>query len=617
MKNILVIGIFFITLCSYAQKLPMSREFKKAYENKTRSYKGEIGDNYWQNDASYNLKVKINPVNKLLQGVGIVEYINNSPNSLNSIVLHGYPNYYKNKVDTNVFPKGFKGDKGMVIDELKLQGLTIDLEDKNQFKISDTQFTIQLASPLSSGDTLNIKYKWHYTIPGKGFRRSGAIDSNSMFIAYWYPEIAVFDDIHGWDNITYDAISEFYHDLANFKIEVEVPKNYLVWSSTELKNPTEIFPEKILNRINEAKHSSKSVTIIGKSDIGLKVNNNIWKYEANKIPDFSFALSNQFIWEATSYNDEMGEYFLNIVYDMKNSGFSTVLKAQQESLKLFHEKFPKYPFPYNHFTIFNGNFGGGMEFPGMANDDVWSGKQLSTSLGYEISDYQANFGLTLHEMFHMYYPFLTGINEKRYGWMDEGWAEFAEYFSPELLKYKYDNENITKHWVAPMMVPTYTRPEYSWINSYTISAFSYYSLYYLLGEEIFDKCFKTFMDRWKGKHPTPYDFFFTFNDVSGKDLNWFWNKWYFNFGYPDLKNDGIKNNKLTIINEGGFPLAFELIYVFEDGTKKTEIISPKCWKNSDLFTKEILNQNKLVSIELKAGNYTDAIYSNNLWKKNN
>ncbi|WP_299683658.1 M1 family metallopeptidase [uncultured Dokdonia sp.] len=611
MKSILFFGSFLVCLCSYAQKLPMSLEFKKAYENETRSYTGESGNKYWQNNTSYDLKVKINPSNKLLQGTGKVQYINHSPESLNYILLHAYPNYYKQKIDS----KDSEANKGMIIDEVKLQELVINLKDKNQFKISDTQFSLQLTSPLSSGDTLNIEYKWHYTIPSKRFRRSGAIDSTSMFIAYWYPEVAVFDDIHGWDNITYDATSEFYHDVANFKVEIEVPKNYMVWSSTELKNPSEIFPKKILNRLNKAKNSFKSITIIGKSDIGLEVNNNLWKYEVNKIPDFSFALSDHFIWEATSYKDEMGEYFLNIVYDIENSGFSTVLKAQQESLKLFHNKFPKYPFPYNNFTIFNGNYAGGMEFPGMANDDVWNGKEFSESLGYEISDYQANFGLTLHEMFHMYYPFLMGINEKRYGWMDEGWAEFAEYFSPELLKYKYDNQYITKHWVVPMMVPTYTRPKYSGINSYTISSFSYYSLYYLLGEETFNKCFKAFIERWKGKHPTPYDFFFTFNDVSGKDLNWFWNRWYFNFGYPDLKNDGIKDNKLTIINEGGLPLAFELIYSYYDGTKKTEIISPECWKNSDVFTKEILDLNLLESIELKAGNYTDALYSNNIWTK--
>ncbi len=594
-------------------------EFKQAYEKGTRSYDGKVTGKYWQNAASYDLKVKVDPSQKLLQGSGSVKYTNNSPDSLNTVVLQAYHNYYKfgaGKESLLAHPSNENNNEGMVLDEIVLQEAIIDLKDDEIFESSGTYCAVTLFDPLASGESVDIHFKWHYTIPGKGFERSGAIDSTSMFVAYWYPEIAVIDDIHGWDKIEYDASAEFYHDVSNFKVEIEVPDNYIVWSSSPLKNPIEVLPEKFLKRLQKAKNSSESVTIVGQGDLenGIVMKSNIWKYEIAGIPDFAFALSDDFIWEAANYQDDMGKYMLNIAYDPENPEFTSVLKAQQESLKIFHYQFPKHPFPYQHFTIFNGLEGGGMEFPGMANDEAYNGEEFSNWLGYEVSDYRANLGLTLHEMFHMYFPFMMGINEKRYAWMDEGWAEFAECFSPQGLNFKYDNEYITKHWVVPMMVPTYTRPDHSWINSYTIGAYSYYSLYHLLGAETFDRCIKAFIDRWKGKHPTPYDFFFTFNDVSGKNLNWFWEQWYFSFGYPDLKNRGLKNNELTIENVGGKPLAFELIYTFNDDSKKSEFISPECWKSNEIFTKELLNGREIKSIQLKSGSSSDAIFSNNTWK---
>lgn len=621
MKKIsLFSAVLLLFISSYSQTLHMPLEFKRAYENGTRSFDGKVTGKYWQNTAAYDLKVKIDPSQKLLQGSGTVQYKNNSPDTLRIIVLQAYHNYYKPGAKRAGFfatPSGVVKNDGMVMDEIVIAGSAVDLKDEDKFETYGTQYLVTLSDPLPSGETVNVDYQWHYTIPGKGFERSGAIDSTSMFIAYWYPEVAVIDDIHGWDRVTYDASAEFYHDVSDFKVEVEVPNNFIVWSSSPLMNPSEVLPEKFLNRLEEAKNSSESVTIVGQDELekGIEMKSNIWKYEIKDIPDFAFALSDHFIWEAASYEDKMGNYFLNIAYDPKNPGFSSVIKGQQESLKVFHNKFPKHPFPYNHFTIFNGLQGGGMEFPGMANDQANSGEQYSKWFGYEVSDYQANIGVTLHEMFHMYFPFMMGINEKRYAWMDEGWADFADYFSPEKFDNKGDNEYITRHWVVPMMVPTYTRPNHSWINSYTMGSYSYYSLYHLLGEETFDRCIKVYMDRWKGKHPTPYDYFFTFNDVSGQDLNWFWERWYFDFGYPDLKNEGLNGNKLTIRNEGGRPLAFELIYTFEDDSEKSEIISPECWKSSDVFTKEVTDAGKLKSIQLKAGGGTDAIYSNNTWTR--
>lgn len=603
-----------------AQDLHMPLEFKRAYENGTRSYDGKVTNKYWQNRGVYDLKVSIDPSTKLLSGQGSVRYTNNSPDTLRTIILQAYHNYYKPGSRRSGFfanPDNMAVNDGMVMDKIQVNSTAIDLKNKNQFEPYGTQYVVTLPQPLPTGSSTTVSFEWHYTIPGKGFERSGAIDDSSMFIAYWYPEVAVRDDIHGYDRVTYDASAEFYHDVNDYKVEVTVPESFVVWSSGELKNPSEILPTELYDRYQKAKTSDKKVTIVGKEDLekGLSMKSSVWKYEIKNVPDFAFALSDHFIWEAGSYQDAMGSFFLHSAYDPKNSGFSTVIDSQKLSLQIFHNDFPKQPFPYDHFTIFNGLTGGGMEFPGMANDQAYSGEQYSKWMGYEVSDFQANLGVTLHEMFHMYFPFMMGINEKRYAWMDEGWADFADYFSPHKFENKNNNEYITRHWTVPMMVPTYTRPNHSWVNSYTIGSYSYYSLYHLLGEELFDECMKTYIERWKGKHPTPYDYFFTFNDASGKDLNWFWKSWYFDFGYPDLSNEGLDDDQLTIKNEGGRPLAFELIYTLNDGSSYKEIISPEVWRSSKVFTKKVPNASNIRSIQLKSGNGSDAIYDNNKWTR--
>lgn len=600
----------------FAQELPMTLEFKNLYrDNVTRGSDGKPTGNYWQNTAKYDIQVKIEPEDKLLKGKAVITYFNNSPYTLQNLVLHAYHNLYKpDSKRAQVYPV----TKGMIIDRLSTGGKEVDLDNEDAFQSGSTFNVWRTTKPLTTGDSITFEVDWHYTIPGNGFERSGAIDPTSMFIGYWYPEVAVFDDVHGWDAITYDGSAEFYHDVADFKVAVEVPSDYVVWASSPLLNAREVLPRKLFKRYEEARDASESITIVGREDLdeGLEMKSNVWKFEAKGFPDFAFALSNDFIWEASSYQDETGHYFLHIAYDSVHPAFASVLPGQKASLEIFHNQFPKRPFPYKHFTIFNGLAGGGMEFPGIANDEAYSGEQWSQWIGKEVSDLDANLVVTLHEMFHMYFPFQMGINEKRYAWMDEGWASFAEYFIPNpIYQQTWDSPGIAGHNISPMMVPTYTQPGVSGTNSYTMGAYSYYSLYMLLGEETFDRCMAAYMERWSGKHPTPYDFFFTFNEVSGQDLNWFWKRWYFDFAYPDLAIESFENGILTIQNEGGRPLGFQVEYTLSGGETRKENFSPVIWKDGHTQNVTVGNAADVARIKLLFIGGSDALYSNNLWLK--
>jgi hypothetical protein len=355
---------------------------------------------------------------------------------------------------------------------------------------------------------------------------------------------------------------------------------------------------------------------VGEEDYknGLRIKSHHWKYTAQNFPDFSFALSDHFIWEGREYKDAKGDYFINTAYDSLHKSFKTVLEAEGLSLNKFHNDFPSYTFPYKYFTIFNGLELGGMEFPGMANNEAVTGEEFTNFIGKEISDLTANMGLSMHEMCHMYFPFLMGIHEKKYAWMDEGMAQFTEYFVLDTLYAEFDQPELANQTISPMMVPTYTLQRYAENNSYDIAAKSYYSLYYLLGKDLFLKCLNGYMDEWKYKHPTPYDFMFTFNTISNMNLDWFWKRWYFDWAYIDIGIKDFKNNTLTIENLGGRPIGFSIIYNFSDGTKTTEDVSPVVWKNASIYTHKVKTDKTVNSIHLKILTKGDAVKENNWWK---
>ncbi len=624
MKNltfILTLGIALSGTIMAQTSLYMPLEFQNAYKNGTREYDGSVSPIYWQNHSDYKIKAKIDPRKKILSASADITFYNESPDSLFELLFLTYPDYYKR----GAVKAGFFGgtydpsleSKGMIIEKLTVAGVDINLKNENMAEYNGTSYWVYPSTPIAPQTSVSIQVKWYYTIPGKGFERSGAIDPTSMFIAYWYPEIAVRDDINYWDEILYDASAEFYHDNSNYEVEVEVPKNYLVWASVAPSNPTEIYPDYIIQNLEKAKTSTVALPIVSEGDIkkGLKMKSGKWKFSAKNFPDFAFALSDHFVWDAASYTDSYGYYFLNTAYDPKHTPFKEVLKTEQEAIQLFHTEFPRYEFPYHHFTIFNGLEGGGMEFPGMANNQSVSGADMERWTGKKMNDFDANFGLSLHEMCHMYFPFLMGINEKKYAWMDEGWASFSEYFIDGESMSQYPVAYLGDQSISPMMTPTYTQPMVSSINSYDMGSFSYYSLYHLLGKDLFSKCLKTYIDRWNHKHPTPYDFFFTFNDASGQNLDWFWKNWYFDWGYPDVGIVEFKNGQLTLENLGGKAIAFTIIVGYNDDTVSQETISPAVWKSSNIYTHTLKNPEAIQSIWLNTMTGCDAVIENSYWKR--
>ena len=287
-KNIIAIFLIAISYQSFAQAyrngLYMPLEFQKAYEKGTRKLDGSVSTTYWQNLSVYKLKARIDPYKKLLYGEATIIYHNNSTDTLRQLTFHTYHDYYKaGAARQGFFSKdNFPTTDGVIIDTLLVSNEGIDLNNTDRLRHNETYYIVDLKDPLAPKALVQLLIKWHYTIPEKGFERSGAIDSTAMFIAYWYPEMAVYDDVDGWDRIVYNAATEFYHDYSDYEVEIEVPDNFIVWASVPPINKDEVYSKTLLERLNKAKKSTEPIQVYSAADFKTSSSGKMlkWKYSA-------------------------------------------------------------------------------------------------------------------------------------------------------------------------------------------------------------------------------------------------------------------------------------------------------------------------------------------------
>lgn len=620
---LLIISLVFVS-CLTAQNsnifVPLN--IQENIKNGTRSYDGKPGPNYWQNGSDYKIDVEVNTETGLLSGNEVVSYHNNSPDSLNKIVVRLYQDIAKPNASRDwTINKDHVGEE-VLIKYAIVNGDTLDVSDTSkQVRRSSTNMHLKLDDLILPNTIAEIKIGWEFTIPSKLKIRMGAYDNGSFYVAYWYPEIAVYDDIDGWDNNEYQGSVEFYNDFSNFDVNIKIPSDYVAWATGELVNAKNVFTDNVYEKYQQAKKSDEVVRIITQDDyknnsVTKGEEDNFWNFKANKVTSFAFAIGNNLNWDGTSLVVDKStnrRVLTDAVYPDSSIHWENAAEYARESIEYMSFNLPGFPYPYPHATSFcNGNRGGGMESPMMANNGAPTQK---TSL----------IGLIFHELAHNYFPFFMGTNERKYAWMDEGWAAFLPYEIVEKYedKTKYRSryakgleDKFGREGELPLVVPSYTyKGKYLRTGFYSRPAFAYYNLKEVLGKDLFKKATLEYMNRWNGKHPLPYDFFYTFNEVAGEDLSWFWNPWFFEFGYPDLaiKDVQTEGNKTTVIIEkvGNVPTSVKLMIVFEDGTIETLEESAKAWKDTDEL-KLILNWDRKIKNLVLGDDYIpDSVQENN------
>ncbi|MGK9475798.1 M1 family metallopeptidase [Melioribacter sp. OK-6-Me] len=559
--------IFFLFIPVILLSQPLPSNFKQAFEKQTRTFSGKPGQNYWQNKSDYQIDAEVIPSERKVKAEETIIYFNNSPDTLDIIVVKLLADIYRkgNSRDFEISPGAV--NEGMKIFESKLNGSDFEITgEREKPHIAGTKLIIPLKEKLLPGASAELYFKWEVDIPNESQIRMGAYDSTSFFVAYWFPQIAVYDDIDGWDMNDYSGQTETYNDFCNYSVEITVPQNFVVWASGKLSNPEEVFEKKVLDKYNIANSSEEIIHIITEEDLGnvtQKREKLTYKFSSKAIPDFAFATSDHYLWDASSWRGVL----ISAAYNPESKGFYNVADVARKSIIYFSEELPGVMYPYPVMTVFNGR--GGMEFPMMCNNS-------------SVDNLSGTVHLTSHEIAHTYFPFFMGINERKYAWMDEGWATMLPFDFQELNAEGYDPrqrnaESYSRYGGTDLDLPPIIPSSQLRGNSYRMASYNrpgaaYDFMMKFMGKENFKACLQEYIERWNGKHPTPYDFFNTFEEVSGEDLDWFVKPWFFEFKYPDMaiKNVVYRDEYLIveIENKGGLPLPIALYAKYGEVEKK-------------------------------------------------
>lgn len=621
--------VFIFSQSLFAQEsIFVPREVKESIKKGVRTLDGVPGKNYWQNHSIYKINASVDVEKSVLSGDESITYFNDSPDTLNSLVMRLYPDFLK-KGATRDFYFGTSGFLPPVnIKYIKINGTEYDVSDTSKsVRRGSTNMFIKLKSALLPKSKAELEVGWSFIIPQKHPMRMGNKGNGDMFIAYWYPQMAVYDDILGWDKIDYQGIVEFYNDFSDYDVNITLPKNTVMWATGVLQNPKEVLQPGIVAKLNKAKKSEKVVRIITEED---RKNGNVtqdkekltWNFKAKHVPDFSFAISDSYLWDGRAVVTDstasgVKTTFVQAAYNPGTPHFEDAAQIGAESIYYLSHELPGYPFPYPEMTSVGSRGGGGMETPMMANDGA-------------PKSYPSFVGLIFHEISHTYFPFFMGTNERTYAWMDEGWATF---FTREVTE-RYQKDVKFKYWQrmvksyedgsgymldVPLMVPSFSvKGGFPRITFYRRPGCAYMELMKMMGRKNFKKALLNYINAWNGKHPIPTDFFTSFNSSANEDLAWFWNPWFYEFGVPDLAIESVKQKGdkgfVTIKKVGKIPTGIWFKVDFADGTSKEFNYSIKTWKNKKTETFTINAPATITKVELGNNLIPDVDKTNNIWE---
>lgn len=591
-----------------------------------RTASGAPSHLYWQNRADYVIKARLDTLEHRLRGSEVITYSNHSPDTLRYVWVQLDQNLSNPKMrprlikqaDDPTEPSLFRSsefDGGMDIERVEVamrqtrrKGKQTTSERKPKvaalYKINDTMMRIDLPEPLVPQGQVDIEIDWSFIIPLTGrMGRENCKQGWVYQIAQWYPRLCVYDDISGWNADQYLGAGEFYTEYGSFDVKLTVPANHICLATGVLQNPNETLTPTLRERLAKAQKSDETVTIIGRDEVGAsftrpKRNGDLtWHYKAENVRDFAFATSAAFIWDAAQWNGILAQSLYPIEAQLLWKESTQYVRF---SLKEFSEKW--FPYPYPTMINVNGSVPGGMEYPMM----IFCRERYN--------DFRL-FAVTLHEVGHTWFPMIVQNNERRHAWLDEGLNSFICYYGekekyPERKARRGEGRDIVPYMRSPEHQPIMTHPhaiKNLGQNAYAKTAAALVALReVVLGEERFDFAFRTYIERWKYKHPTPEDFFRTMEDASGEDLAWFWRGWFYTTAQLDQAVDSVHSldsldqvyNRIFISNRREMVMPVEMELTYEDGTKERRKLPVEIWLQSDAFVAPVWSHVRVVGVEI-------------------
>jgi hypothetical protein len=608
--------------------------FQRAIEAGTRTRTGEAGPRYWQQSASYRLVARVLTEAKRLEGSATIVYRNNSPDTLANLHIDLTQNFHRGDVIRNE-PAEVTG--GVQLQRVAVAGRELNATATSgpRYQVFGTRLIILPPQPVLPGSTIELHIDWSFSIPrAGGGERMGWDRDNLFFLAYWYPQMVVYDDIAGWHPDPFVGTTEFYSGFGSYDLTVEGPAGWLVMATGDLVNAQEVLAPTVYQRLRQAESSDQVVNVITAQDFGkaTQAGNNgqlRWRFVSDSVRDVAFSVTRESLWDAarTSVGDRNGDgrpdfARVDAIYRSTAPRWRQSARYSQHSIR-FLSQYLGVPYPWPHMTAIEagGIIGGGMEFP------------MMTLIGdYNQRGDTALYAVTAHEEGHMWFPMLVSSDERRYSWMDEGTTTFNEnqakkdYYPgrnwdlPEQEGYLSIVRAGEEGEIMRRSAYHYSGAAYG-IASYDKPATMLASLRAVLGNDVFERALREYARRWKYKHPTAWDMWNTFEHVSGRDLDWFWYPWYHTTWALDQAVASVRSSAsgstITVEDRGKVPMPVHLVITLAGGQVEKRTIPVDVWlSGATSTTVNVASAVSRVAIDPDRL-FPDVNRANNVWTSTN
>ncbi|MGE0355076.1 MAG: M1 family metallopeptidase [Gemmatimonadales bacterium] len=612
--------------------------------NDIRRPNGEPGPAYWQQRADYTISATLDTAAKALKGTVTIRYTNNSPDTLATLWLQMDQNLFRpgsigsmlNAAGSRFGGAGFAG--GFDIDGIVQLAAVRPPAGANRpravapaprevkSRVDDTMMEVDLAGPLAPGASTLLRIDYHFHSPEHGADRMGR-DGSLYELAQWYPRMAVYDDVLGWNTDPYLGQGEFYLEYGNFDFHVTVPAGYIVAGTGVLQNPQEVLTAAQRQRLAAAARSDTTIQIVTEAELqsgearprqdGMLT----WHFKAENVRDVAWAAAPDYLWDASSWDGTMAYSYYR---PAAKSVWQEAARMARFSIREYSEQWFRYPYP--QISVVEGPVSG-MEYPMLAMESNDGGRENV-------------YSVITHEIGHNWFPMIVGSNERRYAWMDEGFNTFINIHSEEAYFNRDDTRRhlaearfVVQNDLQPTAQPMIT-PANRYINNSNLGTLAYLKPGMMLtvlrdkvlGPEVFNAAFREYISRWAFKHPQPADFIRTMNDVSGEDLSWFWREWIYTTAVNDQAVDnvtqrsqaGMNAARITLKNAGTMVMPVELTLTYADSTTEVLKYPVEIWYAGNTFTATLIGKQPIIAARVNAdGEFFDANPGNDEWKAGN
>ena len=608
-------------------------EYQRAVAAGTRTATGAPGARYWQNRADYAIRARVIPEQKRLEGSETITYTNHSPNPLNQLHVDLTLNHHAPGVVRNE-PAEITGGVEVTRVAVDGQAAVRNTNRGARYVIDGTRMIVVPPAPVPPGATVRIAVDWSFKVPQQGAGgRMGWSEDDLFFFAYWYPAMAVYDDVLGWHPDPFRGSGEFYADFGSYDVTIEAPAHWVVFGTGELRNPEEALAPAVLQRYRQGVASDQVVHVLTQADFGRATTAGrdgmvTWRFQADSVRDHAFSVTRASNWDArrAPVGDRNGDGRTDYtaVHAFWRPGaprWAHAAAYEAHSITFFSE-FTGVPYPWPHITAVEGEgiIGGGMEYP------------MMTLISAGSSD-AGLYNVTAHELAHMWIPLIVSVDERRFSWMDEGMTTYHEAQArkdtfPGNTAEQEDRDAYLGVARAGAEGEIMRRSDFHYTStafgtaSYPKPSTNFASLRAVLGQATFDRAWRTFHQRWAWKHPYPWDFFNTVEEVAGEDLDWFWRTWFYETWTLDQAvgsvAEGPGGATIVIEDRGLAPMPARVTVTRENGETQRVEVPVETWLEGRRTASLTLPRaaSPVIRVEIDAENaFPDIDRGNNVWTR--